>query len=386
MQAKAYWSAAIAAGMGLIAWRGTPPLIGLAAAIPILLFTRPSRLEAFRAGFAYYAAASWPIVPGVFHYFAPSGTIFEAVLLWALPSLLLPLAWVACWRRDARGAWWRMPLAYLLSVAPPLGIIGWACPLTAAGILFPGWEWGGLVAVVALSTLAMYHPQEVAWAAVVLALMANVDYPGDPSPPTAWEGVNTSFDRISDPVDPVPEFRAAECLQRMARTSSHQVIVFPESMVPRWTDATEYLWRNTLDELRAKGKTILFGAGLPIAGTHGYRNAVLVVGRTTTAAFLERIPVPAIMWNPLAAEPGVPMHPFGPSVLEVAGERVAVLICYEQLLAWPIVQSAVYRPTVIVGVANDNWARGMPIAAAQRASVTAWARLFRLPRIMAVNL
>ena len=35
MQAKACWSVGIAAGMGLIAWRGTPPLIGLAAAYPL---------------------------------------------------------------------------------------------------------------------------------------------------------------------------------------------------------------------------------------------------------------------------------------------------------------------------------------------------------------
>jgi apolipoprotein N-acyltransferase len=198
--------------------------------------------------------------------------------------------------------------------------------------------------------------------------------------------VNTSFDRISDPVDPMPEFRTTQCLRRMALASSRKVIVFPESMVPRWTDATEYLWRNTIDEIRAKGKTVLFGAGLPISGTHGYRNAVLVVGKTTTAAFLQRVPVSAIMWNPLVPEQSVPMHPFGPSVFEVAGERVAILICYEQLLAWPILQSAVHRPTLVVGVANDNWARGTPIPAAQRAAMTAWARLFRLPQIMAVNL
>jgi Carbon-nitrogen hydrolase len=386
MQVKACWSAAIAAGIGLVAWRGNLLLIGLAGAIPTLLFTRPSRLEAFGAGFAYYAAASWPIVPGVLDYFAPSGTILQAFLSWALPSLVLPLAWVAYWRRGARGAYWRVPLAYLLSVAPPLGMIGWACPLTAAGILFPGWGWGGLVAMVALTILAMYRPPEAAWLLVVLALMGNVDYPGDLLPPTAWEAVNTSFDRISDPVDPMPEFRTAQCLRRMARASDRKVIVFPESMVPRWTDATEYLWRNTIDEIRAKGKTILFGAGLPISGKDGYRNAVLVVGKTTTAAFLQRVPVPAIMWNPLVPELSVPMHPFGPSVLEVAGERVAILICYEQLLAWPILQSAVHRPTLIVGVANDNWARGTPIPAAQRAAVTAWARLFRLPKIIAVNL
>jgi hypothetical protein len=36
----------------------------------------------------------------------------------------------------------------------------------------------------------------------VLALMANFHYPGDLLPPTAWEAVNTSFDRISDPVGP----------------------------------------------------------------------------------------------------------------------------------------------------------------------------------------
>jgi hypothetical protein len=173
--------------MGLIAWRGTPVRIGLAGAIPILLFTRPSRLEAFGAGFAYYAAASWPIVPGVLDYFAPSGTILQALLFWALPSLLLPIAWVACWRRDARGACWRVPLAYLLSVAPPLGMIGWACPLTAAGILFPGWGWGGLVAMVALTILAMYQPPEAAWLLVVLALMANVDYPAICCPPRPGE-------------------------------------------------------------------------------------------------------------------------------------------------------------------------------------------------------
>jgi hypothetical protein len=56
------------------------------------------------------------------------------------------------------------------------------------------------------------------------------------------------------------------------------------------------------------------------------------------------------------------------------------------LLSWPMLQSAAQHPTLIVGVANDNWARGTPIPAAQRAAVIAWARLFRLPTVMAVNL
>ena len=44
---------------------------------------------------------------------------------------------------------WRAPLALMVTIVPPLGIIGLASPLTAAGYLFPGTAWVGL-AVVAL--------------------------------------------------------------------------------------------------------------------------------------------------------------------------------------------------------------------------------------------
>ncbi len=36
----------------------------------------------------------------------------------------------------------------------------------------------------------------------------------------------------------------------------------------------------------------------------------------------------------------------------VGRHRVAVLICYEQFLTWPILQSLLQRPTVLLGVAN----------------------------------
>jgi hypothetical protein len=35
-----------------------------------------------------------------------------------------------------------------LASVPPIGIVGWAHPITAAGILFPGWGWPGLAATV----------------------------------------------------------------------------------------------------------------------------------------------------------------------------------------------------------------------------------------------
>jgi hypothetical protein len=384
--ARVYLHCGAAACVGVVAWRGTLALIAPTAVIPVLVFLQQSRFEAFSVSFAYYATATWPLIPGVLGYFAPSGTILQAFAFWAVPSLMLPLPWIVCWGPASSRTFWRLPLAYFLSVVPPLGIIGWASPLTAAGILFPCWSWIGLGLLVTVSALAVSRPIRAGFVTASLAVFANGLYPGSPPSPESWEGVATSFDRVTDPVDPLPEFRVAEGIQRIALTSNNRVIVFPEFVIPQWTEATETFWQPTLADVRATGKTLLIGVGLPITGTSRYRNAVLTVGKDTASPFLQRIPVPVIMWNPLRRERSVPLKLFGPGILEVEGQRAAILVCYEQLLSWPILQSAAQHPTLIIGLANDNWARGTPIPDAQQAAVTAWARLFRLPKVMAVNL
>jgi hypothetical protein len=62
-----------------------------------------------------------------------------------------------------------------------------------------------------------------------------------------------------------------------------------------------------------------------------------------------------------------------------------VLICYEQLLLWPVLQSMLHSPTAIVAPGNGWWTAGTSIVAIQNASVMAWARLFGLPIVTAFN-
>ncbi|MNL72141.1 hypothetical protein D3C87_1974020 [compost metagenome] len=50
-----------------------------------------------------------------------------------------------------------------------------------------------------------------------------------------------------------------------------------------------------------------------------------------------------------------------------------------------MLQSMLYSPAVIVATGNGWWTRGTSIVAIQKASVTAWARLFGLPVVMAFN-
>jgi apolipoprotein N-acyltransferase len=172
--------------------------------------------------------------------------------------------------------------------------------------------------------------------------------------------------------------------------------MFPETVVPMWTAATDLFWQQTLAELRASGKTIVLGVGRPllvnfrvprlpeqVLTTPSYQNTVLIAG-AESAIFYQRIPVPSGMWKPFSNS-GVPLNLLGPGVAQVAGERAAILICFEQLLTWPILRSMEERPSLVLAIANDHWATSTPIPRCQTTTVRTWCRLFRLPLLSATN-
>ena len=65
---------------------------------------------------------------------------------------------------------------------------------------------------------------------------------------------------------------------------------------------------------------------------------------------------------------------------------VAYSICYEQLLVFPILISMAHDPDLIVGAANDWWARGTSIPTIQGQALDVWGRLFSLPVVRATNI
>ena len=104
----------------------------------------------------------------------------------------------------------------------------------------------------------------------------------------------------------------------------------------------------------------------------------------------ERMPVPVSMWQPWRRRSGGGGGAraatfFGDPIVESAGRRVAPLICHEQLLVWPVLQSMLHSPDMIVAIGNDWWTTGANIVAIQQASTQAWARLFGLPLVLSFN-
>lgn len=412
---------AAAAGIGLAMTTAHPVGIVLAIAMPALVLAQATRRSTYVTALLYYASALWPICPGARNFFGPDVSALSALALWAVAAAALASPWALMWSRDRKQGIWRAPVALTLSVVPPLGIIGFASPLTAAGYLFPHTAWCGLLAFAVLSGALVAYWRRALIAVAVLTLAANVAGFNSPRRLSGWQGVNTTFGAIAhDGVNSIREFQAAQWIQQYALSTDAKVIVFPETVVPTWTAATDAFWQQTFAGLRASGKTILVGARLPISAPrrqaliydfasdltalHGhtrrspmvstryrrelrsdfaYDNAVLIRG-VETAISRQRIPVPIAMWNPLTATTAR-LNLFGPGVVRISGERVAILVCYEQLLIWPVLLSMREDPTVLVGIANNHWATGTPIPNFQLAALRGWSQLFGLPSVSATN-
>jgi hypothetical protein len=406
---------ALSLGTGLAFSTANPVAVILSISFPAFTLNAKTRRAAFNVAACYYAGASWSIIFAVPNFFGPEAGILEGVLLWITASSLLSVPWLLLWIPDWRQFLWRAPLGLALSVLPPLGIIGWASPLTAAGYLFPGTSWFGLLALMIGAGCLAARLKLPVFMIALLAVAANVSYRG-PRNQVAWEGINTRLGGIvHEEATPIKQLDAVEAIQRRALDSSARVVVFPETVVPNWNAATDAFWSGSISKLQKAGKTILVGSRIdgstspnqfraeefaasiailratsssqqiaPLAHSpFGFRNVLLIRGSET--GFIEqRVPVPLGMWRPLDNN-GVPLRLAAPGVVSIAGERAAILICYEQLLCWPILRSMLDRPTVIVAVANDHWAMGTTIPEAQLTAVQAWARLNSISYVSATN-
>jgi apolipoprotein N-acyltransferase len=383
--------------------------------------SRP-RKWAFVNALAYYAAGLWPMIPAACH-FAP---IPGAMLMWAVSAVLLSTPWALA-RTTERGFLSMSPLilAQVAGMLPPLGLIGFISPLTGAGYLFPGTGWVGLIATALLPGVILLarhnstasQPFRLALLAVfALGVGSHLLNPTDARPPAGWEAVNTDFGDVSKPYQ---QFVAAHSIQQRAAASSARVLIFPEAVIPRWSDATTEFLQQTLTACRERGQILAIGAGLarkpaidadavksydfnaaiqalrsddgqspPESAqierqTEPFDNTLLVLG-AESSTFYQRVPVPIGMWQPFDKS-GVPLHLNAPATVRIGDQRVAVLICYEQILTYPVLTAMLERPTVLVGISNTYWIAGTPIPRHQRSALHGWARLFGLPYLLAVN-
>ncbi|HQS45518.1 conjugal transfer protein TraB [Xanthobacter autotrophicus] len=373
----------IAALVGVIGWSGEPLTLPLAMLFPALWALARRRTIAALVAAAYFLAASRGLPQGVANFYGSD--IWPGLFLWLVASLAFVAIHGLLWISRPGGRAARFALAAALMAVPPFGIVGWAHPLTAAGVLFPRWGWLGLTAAVVGLIMMMTR----AWPLVAILLggiwLWSAATWTAPPLPDRFRGVDLDMGQSLGRDGTLARQRDLITSVTRAGGQGATIVVLPESALGFWTPSVERLWRDAL-----ASSDIAVIAGAAVIDPQGYDNVLVAISaRDAGILYRERMPVPVSMWQPwrrwLGQDGGARAHLFANPTVELAGRRIAPLICYEQLVVWPILQSMLHRPDAIVATGNGWWTVGTSIIDIQNASTIAWARLFDVPLVTAFN-
>ncbi|TBB81068.1 conjugal transfer protein TraB [Rhizobium ruizarguesonis] len=383
---------------GWAGWSGEVLLLPLAMVFPFLWSTARSRPIAALVAAGYFLAASRGLPQGVANFYAAD--LWPGLLLWMVASASFVVVHAVLWKKPCgggssgkRGTDAARALCYLmvmvLMALPPFGITGWAHPLTAAGVLFPGWGWWGLGATAILLVVMTGRRWQIAVAVLGGLYVWSATNWTPPKLAAGWMSVdlkqgaelgrNGSLQYHSDLI--------ARVLKSAEAGEDVRVVVLPESALGLWTPTVARVWQEGL-----RGSSLTVIAGAAVIDPRGYDNVMVAISADATKVlYRERMPVPGSMWQPWLqwigrGGGGARADFFANPVVEVDDFKVAPLICYEQLILWPVLQSMLHSPEVIVAVGNGWWTENTSIVDIQKASVTAWAGLFGLPVVMAFNI
>jgi len=350
--------------------------IGFSIFFPVLLFKAESRIAAFLIALFYQIGASRSLALGAAKFYSDD-LIFGAVI-WALGNALTAMVYGAAWHRNARIRLLLVPLAMVLASLPPLGVLGWANPLTAAGIIFPGAGIAGIFYLIGLYASLSAGTKPITKLFVALSFWclftAKVTEGNDLTP------ISTKFGRTEDMG--TLDYSRQTHLISMASKAKSKATLFPENIVTGgWTVVSEKLWLESL----SKGKLVAVGATEFTYGQEkNKRNILAIIGDGKVQRYVQRQPIPFSMWIPFS-ENSYQAAWFDNPVVTINGKKTAFLICYEAFLVWPIVHSYLSGAEQIAASGNYWWTDGKDIPTIQQSIVRSWSRLFNLPYAVAVN-
>lgn len=380
--------------LGYAAWAGDVSFLPLSWGFVALWSLSKTRLSAFVVALMYYLAAARGMVAGATLFFSDTTNVpvhFIGVGLWLVSGAILAAVWAAGWGREYI---WARTIAVLVVLSiPPFGIIGWANPLTAAGAVFPGWGWGGLILAIAVMSCLAYlmrwpARQRLGAAAglmfylVAMGFVAN--FKAHITPASNVVAVDTSVGQSADPYSQYIATRllAKTMLHKVSSGPDGLVYVLPESVGGDWSINRAY-WSKVASAAKTKGAVVLVGGWMPLSGGH-YQNALFAMGAGGDYKLVQRVPIPISMWKPFSSD-GAVAALGGSGITKVGGYTAANLVCYEQILVWPVLLSMWHSPSIILSVSNTWWAKGTSIPTIQEEAVSAWSRLFSVPYVFAIN-
>ncbi|MBU1425177.1 MAG: apolipoprotein N-acyltransferase [Gammaproteobacteria bacterium] len=253
----------------------------------------------------------------------------------------------------------QVPASPLAGYAPLLGVFGVSLIVAvSAGLLLVLWnarwsKWGKVALGVLLAT----------W--VSGALLRSIEWTqpqGEPLKVSLLQGNIAQDEKFEE----AKLISTLETYRRLAQSSDARLIVLPETALPLLRENVPDFYQTLLgDHVRKNGGDILIGAFEKENGN--YYNSVYSLGSSESQHYRKNHLVPFGEFIPLRSVLGWFVNellqiPMGDQAsggahqppLNVAGQKVAVNICYEDAFGEEIIR-ALPQATLLVNVTNDAW-------------------------------
>lgn len=399
-KAAAHWkNALLVAISGLIGCAGftaSPRAAALILAVPVLWTLADSRYSAFAVILAYKLAASRGLIHSAAVFLSENHTLLQAAILYFGLSFGASLPFLVFWSKDKKRKAICLVLAFVTAyVLPPISLIGIVNPLMASGVIFRGWGFVGILAILAIYIVCAVS-RKTAYAFLCATVLFSI-LPGwwyEPGAPSEIIALDMSFGRLgSGSFNFTRDYERVnivlgELQKRSVKQTDEQakIIALPETIAGRLNTIGLSVWRDRLSELLPE-KTVIFGAELPTGDGRKYDNVALMLYKGEISISRQRIPVPYSMYRGPFAKSGANLHLFDDGILAVPdGNKLAVVICYEAFLTWPLFVSMSRSPDVIICLANLWWCKGTSLPTALTRAVSLWALTFGVPVVFAKNI
>jgi hypothetical protein len=362
------------AALGAVAWPWCP---ALSLVVPLEWASRKPEwvtrgtMLAYVTGYYLGASRSLPSGFSEFYHGSHGTTLALGGAVWFMSSVALALPWIIVrpwvyrgWKRAGATAA-GLALALGLTAVPPLGLFGWASPLF------------GVADVVAM----VRHP----------ALVAEQLGEKEPVEPAGWVALDTTMGMLPDTI--AGTYNRETWLVRKTLDTLRQPqvrgVVLPETIAGVWEAGTQWVWRPVVQRTARTGQTVIVGAiGVDRRDGKDRRidEAVVISDGKVRIVRPEAIPVPVSMWHPWDPHHEYAMRLFRDPVVTIDGERVALDICYSQLLPWTAALVMAGHPQLITGLSNDWWSASTNLPQIQAVSLRILADALDVPVVDAVNL
>lgn len=384
------------ASIGLLLNVNSVYIFLLFALLPIIWLRFSNRWIAALFILSYYLVSSWEVIPDFYHYeYGQWLPLLKGAAVWFVMNVVPVIPWVIFFPRKRTTQQILISLFLLLVVLtiPPFGALFPSDPLTAAGLIYPGMSWSGLI-FCALFIMSMavflysnhYKKISLLLCAALLCVSAYSQIYSIQSKkiPQNWAAITTDANLVG--------FNSYLIhLVKEQINKDKKVIILPENSIDI-RSLNKPKWKSLIQLLSVKKATLIAGSYeiSPSALTlrQGFdakhREGFVIIYDGKIQFYNSHQPLPIISWLPVGYG-NVKAYWHERNVYDVGGTKVGIFICYEDFLPWMIVMAMRDDPEVLISVANHWW--NQPTATQKQSLIfQLWGRLMGVPVLMADNL